>query len=66
MPSVPPLVAAQEIADMLSVSRQRVSQLAAAPGFPPPVAVLRVGRIWLREDVVAWAERTGRTLHDEP
>ena len=64
MPSVPPLVAAQEIALMLDVSRQRVSQLATSAGFPPPVAILGVGRIWLREDVVDWAERTGRDLHD--
>lgn len=66
MPSVPPLVAAYEIAQMLGVSRQRVSQLATSTGFPEPVAVLGVGRIWLREDVVAWAESTGRGLQDDP
>ncbi len=65
MPSVPPLVAAKEIGDMLGVSRQRVTQLAAIPTFPAPVAVLSVGRIWLREDIVAWAEQSGRTLADE-
>lgn len=65
MPKAPELVAAQEIALMLGVSRQRVSQLSTAAGFPTPVAVLAVGRIWLREDVVAWAEQTGRTLHEE-
>lgn len=65
MPSVPPLVAANEIGDMLGVSRQRVTQLAAAEAFPAPVAVLSVGRIWLREDIVEWAERTGRTLSDD-
>ena len=62
MPSVPPLVAAQEIALMLDVSRQRVSQLAASAGFPEPVAELGVGRIWLREDIEAWARETGRTV----
>lgn len=50
---------------MLDVSRQRVSQLATSAGFPAPVAILGVGRIWLREDVVAWAASTGRQLHDE-
>lgn len=65
MPDVPPLVAANEIGDMLGVSRQRVTQLATSAGFPTPVAVLSVGRIWLREDIVAWAERTGRTLSDD-
>lgn len=49
---------------MFGVSRQRVTQLAAGQSFPTPVAVLGVGRIWLREDVVAWAERTGRTLQE--
>lgn len=64
MPSVPPLVAANEIGDMLGVSRQRVTQLAATESFPAPVAVLSVGRIWLREDIVAWAQQTGRTIVD--
>ena len=65
MPSVPPLVAANEIGDMLGVSRQRVTQLASAETFPAPVAILSVGRIWLREDIAEWAERTGRTLHED-
>lgn len=65
MPNVPPLVAAHEIAQMFGVSRQRVSQLATSADFPEPVAVLGVGRIWLREDVAAWAERTGRTVTDD-
>lgn len=66
MPSVPPLVAAYEIAQMLGVSRQRVSQIAVSEGFPDPVAILGVGRIWLREDITEWAERTGRTVNDDP
>ena len=64
MPNVPPLVAAQEIALMLDVSRQRVSQLAVSKGFPEPVALLGVGRIWLREDIEAWARSTGRGVVD--
>lgn len=62
MPNVPPLVAAHEIGAMLNLSRQRVSQLAVDPGFPRPVAVLSVGRIWLREDIEKWARATGRKL----
>jgi prophage regulatory protein len=62
MPSLPPLVAAHEIATMLGVSRQRVSQLATSEGFPEPAAILTVGRIWLREDIEAWAAATGRTI----
>lgn len=65
MPNVPPLVAAQEIALMLDVSRQRISQLAASKGFPEPVAVLGVGRIWLREDIETWARSTGRGVVED-
>lgn len=62
MPTLPPLVAAHEIAQMLGVSRQRVSQLATSEGFPTPAANLTVGRIWLREDIEDWATATGRTI----
>ena len=65
MPSVPPLVAAHEIARMLNVSRQRVTQLANTPGFPAPVANLNVGRIWLREDIEQWAISTGRRVQTD-
>ena len=63
MPNVLPLVAAHEIELMLRVSRQRVSQLASDPEFPAPVAVLKVGRIWLREDIEKWALETGRAVY---
>lgn len=53
------LMAAAEIAAMLGVSRQRVQQLVATPGFPPPAATLSMGKVWHAEDVRAWAERRG-------
>lgn len=59
----PALVATAEIAEMLGVSRQRVLQLVAQPGFPEPVADLIRGKIWLREDVVEWARSRGRDVH---
>lgn len=62
MPNVPPLVAAEEIRVMLGLSRQRVSQLAAEDTFPAPVAMLSVGRVWLREDIEEWARQHGRTV----
>ncbi len=62
---VPPLVGAHEIAELLNVSRQRVSQLASQPGFPEPAATLRVGRIWRKSDVVDWARRHGRLSDDD-
>jgi predicted DNA-binding transcriptional regulator AlpA len=60
----PRLVGAAEIAHMLGgLSRQRVSQLTAAEGFPEPVERLRMGSIWRYAEVAAWAERHGRTVH---
>lgn len=42
------------------LSRQRVSQIAAEPGFPAPVAILATGRVWERHAVAAWARENGR------
>jgi prophage regulatory protein len=56
---------AQEIANLLGVSRQRAYQLAAGPDFPAPIAELAQGRIWLRADVVVWARAKGRLAEDE-
>ncbi len=53
-----------EVAALIGVSRQRVAELRAKPGFPAPVAELSAGPIWkvssvnrfLRE----WERRPGR------
>jgi predicted DNA-binding transcriptional regulator AlpA len=50
---------------MLGVTRQRVDQLANEPGFPEPEVVLSRIRVWRTEDIRQWAERTGRTIHDD-
>ncbi|MEX0665557.1 MAG: DNA-binding protein [Acidimicrobiia bacterium] len=55
------LVGVAEIADLLGVTRQRVHQLMTEQAnFPEPVADLAAGKIWLKEDVVAWAETWDR------
>jgi predicted DNA-binding transcriptional regulator AlpA len=55
------LVGAQEIAELLGITRQRVGQLARTdPSFPKPVAEVAAGRIWERDDVERWARETGR------
>jgi hypothetical protein len=54
------LMGVAEIARLLSVSSQRVSQLATTPAFPEPIARLAAGPIWERADVEAWARETGR------
>ncbi len=49
------LMGAAEIGKRLGVSRQRVSQLAAAdPTFPKPVAELAAGRVWETADIERW------------
>ncbi len=43
-----------EVAALLGVSRQRVLQLAEADGFPKPVAVLTMGKVWYAPEVAEW------------
>lgn len=63
-PSVPDLVGVSEIADMFGVGRQRVTQLSQREDFPPAVARLKAGPVFVREQVVAferrWDRRGGR------
>lgn len=50
-----------EIATMLGgLSRERVHQLVRQPGFPAPVAVLKMGRIWTAASVREWMIASGR------
>lgn len=58
------LVGSAEIAQLLGVGRQRVQQLISRPDFPAPEVVLAMGKVWRREDVIAWAKASGR-LTDE-
>lgn len=46
---------------MLGVSRQRVLQLVAAPGFPEPRKI-KAGLVWALKDIETWADRAGRLL----
>lgn len=63
--SVPPpdVLGVSEIADLLGLTRQRVLQLANDPTFPRPT-ILKGGKIWDRADVLEWARRTERKIHD--
>jgi prophage regulatory protein len=61
---MPKLVGAAEIGQMLGgISRQRVYQLTAKDDFPAPLEILSTGKVWAYEDVKAYAQRTGRTVH---
>lgn len=53
---MPELVGTYEIRHLLGVSRQRAFMVSCRDGFPKPVAELASGRIWRRDDVVAWVQ----------
>ncbi len=58
------LVGVAEIASILGVSRQRVSELRGRRGFPNPVADLASGPVWrlssLQRFITDWPRRPGR------
>jgi predicted DNA-binding transcriptional regulator AlpA len=54
------LMGSAEIEKLFGVSRQRVQQLIAKPGFPAPAAELAMGKVWRAEDVRAWGVASGR------
>ena len=56
-------VGAAELLELLGIGRTRLATLTGQPDFPRPAIVLRMGSIWKLSDVIAWAERKGRTLH---
>jgi predicted DNA-binding transcriptional regulator AlpA len=53
LPDTPQLVGVAEVAQLLRVSRQRVSELARARNFPKPIAHLKSGPIWRRTQITA-------------
>ena len=59
------LVGPQEVCEILGVSRQRLQQLAARPDFPEPVVELALARVWETEAIRAWAQETGRLVHED-
>jgi hypothetical protein len=60
-PTFPALVSAPEAAEILGVSAQRIHELAAAKSrFPEAAYELRTGKLWLRDAVVAFAQRWER------
>jgi hypothetical protein len=53
-----------EVAELFGVSRQRLAELRAKPGFPAPVAELAAGPVWLVSSLnrflEQWDRRPGR------
>lgn len=59
----PRYVGAAELLALLGVGRTRLATLTGQPDFPKAAIVLRMGSIWTLEEVIAWADRKGRTLN---
>ena len=60
-PQLPDLVSGPEAAEILSVSVQRLHQLAAEhPDFPAPAYKLRAASLWLRPAITAFGDRWDR------
>ncbi|MET9436933.1 hypothetical protein [Streptomyces sp. NPDC006551] len=59
-PLIPELAGIGEIAEMFSVSRQRATQLSQRADFPPAVAHLKSGPVFVREQVEAFGRRWDR------
>ena len=63
-PTLPEMVSAPVVGDLLGVSRQRVHQLQGTAGFPEPLLRLRTGPVWDARAIDAfarsWDRRPGR------
>ena len=49
------LMGTSEVAALLGVSSQRVLVISRQPGFPKPLAVLKMGNVWRGADIRQWA-----------
>jgi len=63
-PNYPELMGVAEMAELLGVSKQRISELAATPTFPRPLAQLKGGPVWDRASIgnflQTWQRKPGR------
>ena len=59
------LLIATDIAELLGVSRQRMSQIIRQEGFPTPIGRLGRSVVWRRRDIDRWARDHDRDLPGE-
>jgi hypothetical protein len=68
-PLFPEVVGVAELAALLDVAPQRASALKDRNGFPPPIATLKSGPIWVRANVEhfarTWDRKPGRPRNVE-
>jgi prophage regulatory protein len=62
------LMGTAEIADRLGVTTARVGQITDSVklGFPRPLARLRMGQVWLADDVEAWIREHRPEIAEDP
>ncbi len=59
------LVGTAEVAEMLDITKQTLTNWRTRNSlFPPPIAELRSGPVWRRQDIVEWGKSVGRQLRD--
>jgi hypothetical protein len=63
------LVGLSEVAELLDVHKRTAQEYVNRPDFPEPLGRVAAGRVWRKDDVVAWAEtqrpRRGRPRKSE-
>jgi hypothetical protein len=59
-PSFPELVGTSEVAALLGVSRQRVSELSRAAHFPQPMTSLASGPVWAKPGILRFMDEWDR------
>ena len=66
---VPQLVGTAEVAGLLGVTKQRVSELSRSAHFPPPVTTLASGPVWAEPTILrfldSWKRAPGRPSRTE-
>jgi hypothetical protein len=69
-PSFPALLGVAELAERLTVSKARASELARSATFPRPLVTLASGPIWLASSVASyvegWNRKPGRPIASAP
>lgn len=55
-PTFPEMMGVSEVAELLSVSKQRVTELRGSGKLPSPIADLRAGPVWPRPAIERWLE----------
>src|SRR5258708_1562783 len=59
------LVGTAEVAELLGVTKQTLSNWRSrGSSFPPPIAELRSGPVWKRDDIAAWGKSVGKQIRD--